>query len=169
MPQNKDNIAFEQTLEAYKKLIASLASSFPERYREDLRQEGNIGLYAAYSTFSAASGVPFGAYATLCIKRRMITAYRALCKDDKNVSFDESDVTVSGPSPEQSILDSNYVSSVIDSVRHTLTDLENRVLTEYLSRGGSTALTAKNLGLSPKTVDNAMTRVKKKLRERFSK
>ncbi len=160
---------FEQTLEQYMGLINTIAASYPEHHREDMCQEGIIGLYSAFCTFSEQFGVPFAAYAALCIRRRMISAYRRVKKSDADVPLDEvPEKWLRDDTTPDSVITRNALRDLIHAVETKLSTLEKEVLEEYL-RSSSLSEVAAKLDISEKSADNAMTRVKAKLRAQLSR
>lgn len=149
----------------YLPFIRLAVSSYPERYREDLTQEGLWGLYLGCCAYDPARAVPFDAYIKVCIRNRISTAARRFASDYKLVPLEDADRVLSeGSSMEDTYARAHAVREALQDLRPRLSELEQKVLTLYLS-GFSGAGIADRLGISAKSADNAMTRIKKKIRD----
>ena len=141
---------------------------------EDLIQEGMLGLIRAIREYRKDKNTTFRTFAEVCIRNRLYSALRAAARDkhaplNQSVSLDHpffgSDSYLSGAidrsveDPEQLIADRDYVESVLGSTR--LSALEAKVLGYYLD-GLSCQEIAQIVGKSPKSVDNAVQRVRRK-------
>ena len=143
---------------------------------DDLIQEGMIGLFKAVQDYDLKQGASFFSFAKLCITRQMYSAIEASRRKkhgplNSYVSFyeqgeDESslaDTMEAGgeSSPEELFVSQEYVRILQSRLEESLSDLENRVL--YLHLMGTDYKTiARLLDKSPKTVDNALQRIKNK-------
>ena len=143
---------------------------------DDLIQEGMIGLFKAVQDYDLKQGASFFSFAKLCITRQMYSAIEASRRKkhgplNSYVSFyeqgeDESslaDTMVAGgeSNPEELFVSREYVRILQNRLEESLSDLENRVL--YLHLMGTDYKTiARLLDKSPKTVDNALQRIKNK-------
>ncbi len=158
--------SFADLVREYSPYIKSVVSSFPDRHREDLYQEGLVALGSAYKTFDESRNVPLEAYLKICIRRRIIAAYRVMKKSDETVDIDSSEI--SDPiNIEEDIVDRKYNEDFFRALKDKLTDLEKNVLTGYLSEK-SYAKIAEELGISEKKVDNALARIKNKVKKLFT-
>ncbi len=143
---------------------------------DDLIQEGMIGLFKAVQDYDLRQGASFFSFAKLCITRQMYSAIEASRRKkhrplNSYVSFyeqgeDEStlvDTMAAGgeSNPEELFVSQEYVRILQSRLEESLSDLENRVL--YLHLMGTDYKTiARLLDKSPKTVDNALQRIKNK-------
>ena len=143
---------------------------------DDLIQEGMIGLFKAVQDYDLKQGASFFSFANLCITRQMYSAIEASRRKkhgplNSYVSFyeqgeDESSLAdtmeAGGESnPEELFVSQEYVRILQSRLEESLSDLENRVL--YLHLMGTDYKTiARLLDKSPKTVDNALQRIKNK-------
>ena len=175
---NGSSIAFTVLANRYLSLIHAIAS----KYRiegldaDDLTQEGLLGLLAAVKTYDIDKGASFRTYAGLCVNRRFITLLKrsvgSSCKplndyvslyddglDENRLGFSEN--------PEEQYIENEALSFLQKSISDSLSKKENQVLTLYLA-GDSYTDIADKLQLSPKSVDNALQRIRKKLRKHIS-
>ncbi len=156
---------FASAHQQYLPFIYKVVSSYPDRYADDLIQEGLWGLYLGCCAYDAARGVPFDAYIKVCIRNRICSAARGFASDVHLVPLEDAGAT---PSADL-LIDEQYAESdaardALRKVHPRLSDLERRVLDLYLS-GNTGSVIAKKLGISPKSADNAMTRIKQKIRD----
>lgn len=152
---------FSKVREDYAPYIFATASTFPEFLREDLVQEGMIGLYLACLSFDSEKGVPFDAFAKVCIRNSILTAYRSLKPDGKTDSLTE-EIPV-----EDFTATSGFDSKeFFERLREKLSDLENEVLDEYLLEKRYSEI-AEKLGVSEKAVGNAVQRIRQKIRKYY--
>jgi RNA polymerase sporulation-specific sigma factor len=148
--------------------------------REDIVQEGMIGLYKAVRDYKIERLASFRAFAELCITRQIITAIKAATRQkhqplntyislNKPIYDEESDRTLldilkgGKLSNPEALFISNETYDLIESeISSMLSDLEFDVLQEYLD-GKSYQKIAEALDKHVKSVDNALQRVKRKL------
>ncbi len=155
---------FASAHDRYLPFIRKVVSTYPERYREDLVQEGLWGLYLGCCAYDVSRGTPFDAYIKVCIRNRICYAARGFASDYHLVPLDEVDVPSLESPLEERYAESDAAKTALRALQPRLSDLERRVLYLYLS-GFSTARIAENLEISPKSADNAMTRIKQKIRD----
>ncbi len=173
-----DSAVMDFLMEKYKNLVRREANAMYliGGENEDLIQEGMIGLFKAVRDFDLDRETSFASFATLCIRRQMYTAIEAAARKkhgplNSYVSLDEQDdgdtamidnMEAGGDSnPEELLIGQEYASIIEDQLKEKLSDLENRVL--YLHLQGTDYKTiAKLLDKSPKTIDNALQRIKAK-------
>ena len=150
--------------------------------REDLAQEGMIGLLSAIREYDPGGGASFRTYAELCIRRRLISAAKSASRQkhaplNDGVSLDEilssenqSISFLTGQrfdrSPEDLVLASELESDFIDVFSRYLSAFEKEILSDYFS-GLSYSEIGEKCGRSPKSVDNAVQRIRNKLARRF--
>lgn len=148
--------------------------------KEDIYQEGMIGLYKAIRDFNVEKSNAFRSFAELCITRQIITAIKTATRQkhiplntyislNKPVSEDESDRTlldvISGmkiTDPEELIISQEQKEYIEDEISKVLSELEMEVLQSYLD-GKSYQEIACDLDRHAKSIDNALQRVKRKL------
>lgn len=135
---------------------------------EDLVQEGMLGFLEAVKRFDPSRGVPFKAYASTCIKNRMINAFN---KNNSGsnfaltgaVSLDEEQLTDHASNPANIIDACSAPDELWEIVNSELSEYEHRVLDLMLEKK-SYAEISEILGTSVKSVDNAVQRIRKKIR-----
>lgn len=170
----------------YKNLVRSKAKSMfiLGADNEDLIQEGMIGLFKAVRDFDSGRDASFYTFAELCISRQMYTAVQA-SKRQKHfplntyVSLDSGDTVMDGQegihltelladraeqSPEELFLDKERVAYLEEAIDRELSDFERQVLDLYMT-GMSYTEIAKVLGRDEKATDNALQRLKGKIRK----
>lgn len=177
-----DMEAQETLIKRYKNFVLAKSRSYflVGADREDIVQEGMIGLYKAVRDYKIERLASFRAFAELCITRQIITAIKAATRQkhqplntyislNKPIYDEESDRTLldilkgGKLSNPEALFISNETYDLIESeISSMLSDLEFDVLQEYLD-GKSYQKIADSLGKHVKSVDNALQRVKRKL------
>lgn len=182
---NGDSYALEYLLNKYKNFVRAKARSYflIGADREDIVQEGMIGLYKAIRDFRPNKLSSFKAFAELCVTRQIITAIKTATRQkhiplnsyislNKPIYDEESDRTlmdvISGvrvTDPEELIIRQEEFSDIENVIEEMLSDLEWEVLTSYL-QGKTYQEIAAELDRHVKSIDNALQRVKRKV-ERY--
>lgn len=180
-----DPQALEYLITKYKNFVRAKARSYflIGADREDIIQEGMIGLYKAVRDYNKDKLTSFKAFAELCITRQIITAIKTATRQkhiplnsyvslNKPIYDEESDRTlldvISGAKitdPEELIISREELASMESKIGEILSDLELEVLMLYLE-GRSYQEIAVDLDRHVKSIDNALQRVKRKL-ERY--
>jgi len=180
-----DNIAQEFLINKYKNFVRAKARSYflIGADREDIIQEGMIGLYKAIRDFRMDKLSSFRAFAELCITRQIITAIKTATRQkhiplnsyvslNKPIYDEDSDRTlldvISGSKvtdPEELIVSQEEFDDIEEKMSEILSSLEWQVLMSYLE-GKSYQEIAEDLDRHVKSIDNALQRVKRKL-ERY--
>ena len=141
----------------------------PPCERDDLSQEALIGLLRAVRSYDSESS-SFSTYASLCIKHSIISALRKYSRVS-HVYLSESplELACSGGevSPEADLMDKESAKALYDTVSTILSPLEGRVLEMYLS-GTSYKMMASVLSKEVKSIDNAVQRIKAKIKRAVS-
>ena len=148
--------------------------------KEDIYQEGMIGLYTAIRDFKPDKLTTFKAFAELCVRRQIITAIKTATRQkhiplntyvslNKPIYEEESDRTLldilSGlkiTDPEELVISQEQMEHIEKEIEKSLSSLEMEVLTSYLD-GKSYQEIACDLDRHAKSIDNALQRVKRKL------
>lgn len=174
--------AQEILIKRYKNFVMAKSRSYflVGADREDIIQEGMIGLYKAIRDYKVERLASFRAFAELCITRQIITAIKAATRQkhqplnsyislNKPIYNEESDRTLLDvlkgsklTNPERLFISRESYDLIERKIAEMLSELEFDVLQEYL-KGKSYEDIAKTLDNHVKSVDNALQRVKRKL------
>jgi RNA polymerase sporulation-specific sigma factor len=178
-----DDEATRLLIERYRNFVRVKAKSYflVGADREDLIQEGMIGLYKAIRDYRDDRQASFRAFAEICVTRQMITAIKTATRQkhtplnsavslSRPVFFEDEDDrtlvdTLAGTGitdPVEVVIGLEEMTSLTDSVRDTLSTLEQQVLRLYID-GKSYQEIALDLRRHVKSVDNALQRVKRKV------
>jgi len=178
-----DEHALEGLLARYRNFARAKARSYflSGSEKEDVVQEGMIGLFKAIRDFDLKQETPFRAFAELCISRQILTAIKTANRHkhqplNTSVSLDapayggeSSDRSVGdnlvGPvisDPAELVISSEEIQALKESMKENLTELEGDVLRLYMD-GKSYEEIAGALGNHVKSIDNALQRIKRKL------
>lgn len=184
--QAGDRLAMDFLFEKYKYLVRNKAKALflIGGDRDDLIQEGMIGLYKAIQDYQRDKQSSFFNFADLCISRQIYSAIKAsnrkkniplntyisiyapLTSGQGETSEKEALVDIiyqeKGLNPEELIIDKENTSMIEYELVRRLSDLEKEVLSLYMQDLKYVQI-AKVLGKEPKTIDNALTRIKTKL------
>ena len=176
-----DNIALNCLLERYNDVVNMKANKFfmVGAEREDMVQEGMIGLYKAVKSFDTEKQNSFKTFANMCIERQLITAVKnsnrqkhiplnssvslnaAAYDDNEDMDkIDILDVKILND-PSDIIAEREYFESMENKIKKALSDFELQVLHEY-EKGKSYADIAIKLNAKVKSVDTAIQRIRKK-------
>ena len=161
----------EYLLEKYKPFVKSKSRALflVGGDREDLIQEGMIGLFKAIRDFDLNNGGTFAAFAKLCIERQMYTAIEAAGRQ-KNaplngyISLSEESEHLLEYGIEEAVIEKTSYQQLYAKVRTLLSSMENEVLELFLE-GKDYIEIAKILGKPDKSIDNALQRIKGKIRK----
>ena len=186
--QGGDEPAVDYLLEKYKLLVRNKAKAF---YliggdKDDLIQEGMIGLYKAIRDFKEDKDNSFFNFADLCISRQIYSAIKASNRKKnlplntyislyepvygENNDNEEKEALVNiihqknVSNPEELVIDKENTSMIEYELVRRLSDLEKQVLDLYMQDLKYVQI-AEVLGKEPKTIDNALTRIKTKLNQ----
>lgn len=131
--------------------------------RDDLLQEGMLGFLYAVKNYSPERGVPFAAYARICMNSHINTVIQRIEKG--NAPADESDISEkdAGINIAEAVETTDFLKSVLDMCEEKLSEVEKNVL-YYKIIGFSYKETSQKLGISEKAVENALGRARKKLK-----
>jgi len=177
-----DDYASEYLINKYRNFVRVKAKAYflIGADREDIIQEGMIGLYKAIRDFRADILSSFRAFAELCITRQIITAIKTATRQkhiplnsyislNKPIYDEDSDRTlldvissIKVSDPEELVINQEASATMRERIRKNLSELECKVLTAYLE-GKSYQEMANELNRHVKSIDNALQRVKRKL------
>ncbi|MFO8080618.1 MAG: RNA polymerase sporulation sigma factor SigH [Armatimonadota bacterium] len=180
---NADKEACEYLLYKYRNLVRAKVKSYflMGAERDDLLQIGMVGLWEAINDFRADRHTSFACFAKVCIQRQMISAVKAATRqkqvplnssisleaapggdDDDERSLSEVLTAVPQMDPETEVLGLEGERLLKESLREHLSPFEWQVLTEYRT-GKSYKEMATALGCKIKSIDNALSRIRRKL------
>lgn len=182
LAKDGDEFATEYLIAKYKNFVRVKAKSYflVGADREDIIQEGMIGLYKSIRDFRADKLSSFRAFAELCITRQIITAIKTATRQkhiplnsyvslNKPIYDEDSDRTMLDilssnkvSDPEEVFISSELSGDLREKIKQNLSELESMVLMSYLE-GKSYQEMAKELNRHVKSIDNALQRVKRKI------
>ena len=185
--QNGDIRAQEYVISKYESFVKAKSKSYflIGADKEDIYQEGMIGLYKAIRDFNYEKSSTFKGFAELCVTRQIITAIKTATRQkhiplntyislNKPVSEDDSErtlldilSTIKISDPEELIIGKEEKARIENAITKVLSDLEMEVLQSYLD-GKSYQEIACDLDRQAKSIDNALQRVKRKLEKCLS-
>ena len=181
LARNGNEYALEAILNRYKELVNMKVSKYfiIGAEREDIVQEGMIGLYKAVKNFETDKQNSFKTFANLCIERQLITAIKTSNRQkhiplNSSVSlnasaYDENDDTTimevletsTVDDPSDIIAQKEYYNFIETKINESLSGFEKKVLDQY-RQGKSYAAIADSLDTKVKSVDTAIQRIRKK-------
>lgn len=174
-----DRRAEERLVSRYTRLVRTCARPYflAGGDSEDLTQEGMLGLIKAVREFSGDRDASFRTFAEICIRSRLYSALRSAGREkhqvlNQSVSLDtpdfDSNSYTSGTNhlaqrdPEEALIDREHTAALLSGVRKQLSEFEAKVLGYYLN-GLSCREIARLVGKPPKSVDNAVQRIRRKV------
>lgn len=174
----------ECLMRRYKPLVKRVAKDYflPGGERDDLIQEGMIGLLKALKTYDAGQKASFRTFAEICVVGQMKTAIKASSRakhswvrdfislhesrKEKNDEFQppliETVQMGKDNNPEELFLHKEYLNKIHEEIKTLLSPLENKVFYLHL-QGMDYRKIAEILDKSPKAIDNALQRIKQKM------
>ena len=181
--RNGDKQALTYLMNKYKEIVNLKVGKYfmIGAEKEDIIQEGLIGLFKAIKTFNAEKNNTFKTFANMCIERQLITAIKssnrqkhmplnsylslnmsAYDNEEENGAelmdtFDSKTIE----DPLETIINKEYYDEIEKSIDKTLSQFEKQVLDRYM-KGESYVTIAKRLDSPVKSVDNAIQRIRKK-------
>ncbi len=178
--------ALEHLINRYKNLVNMKVSKYYMigAEREDIEQEGLIGLFKAIKSYQPEKQNSFKTFANICIERQLITAIKSSNRQKHmplnsylslNINaYDNEDDGNNSNTDLLGVLNTNLVEDPLDTITQkeyyqiientidkTLSDFEKKVLNQYI-QGQSYVQIAQNLDTPVKSIDNAIQRIRKK-------
>lgn len=187
----------EQVVEAYQqgdfeaveyicKKYGGLVSRYGNRFfikgsdKQDVIQEGMVGLFKAILDYDATQQVPFVNFAELCIRRQIykaiqsadtqknqpLNSYVSIFPDDEkqNAEVEESLFTDEVLNPENQMIDSEHTMAMAEQIMHSLSKMELEVFF-YLVQGMDYHTIADKMQKNEKNIDNAIQRIRQKVKK----
>ncbi len=184
MSQSGDRRAADTLVDRYKSFVKVKTRAYflVGADRDDIVQEGMIGLYKAIRDYSPDKQASFKYFADICITRQIITAVKTATRQkhaplnsyvslSKPAYEDESERTLiemlslrTSLNPEEIMIDQENLKATEQKIRKSLSKFELQVMELYIS-GKSYTEIAVQLEKEPKSIDNAIQRVKKKIQK----
>ncbi len=178
-----DRHADDVIMVRYKNLVRKIAGAYylAGGDHDDVIQEGMIGLFKAVRDFDVTKQPVFRGFADLCIRRNMISAVKSYGRkkhevlnnsmslsapeyDDERRAMSQILPIEENMDPEYMFLRREYKEQLSEEIEKKLSKLEKTVMIKHLS-GMTYQEIAKEMGRSPKSIDNALQRIKRKLGE----
>ena len=179
--KQEDQTALNCLIERYNDLVTMKANKFfmVGAEKEEMIQEGMIGLYKAIKSFDTEKQNSFKTFANMCVERQLITAVKnsnrqkhiplnssvslnsAAYEDNEDMDkMDVLDIKMMND-PSDIIADREYFENMESKIKENLSSFELQVLKEY-EKGKSYAAIAEKLNAKVKSVDTAIQRIRKK-------
>ncbi|MBR1384541.1 MAG: sigma-70 family RNA polymerase sigma factor [Ruminococcus sp.] len=159
-----DRDALTELINRFAPLIRKRAESFSGTVHDDLEQEGFLALLDAVRNYSSERGASFSTYAQLCIRNRMINVFKRSDNDYDELPEEFDLVDEASLNPEDYLIEQERLVELNCKIFNSLSELEQRVFRLYVT-GVSYQQIASELQVSDKVVDNAVQRMRKKLRQ----
>ena len=164
-----DSQAIDQLLAIHKHLVVSVSRKYflIGGDKEDLIQEGMIGLFKAINTFDSSKNNNFTGYAVTLIEREIISAIRRANTASQHIFSDSvlvdmDNEIVDNENPESDLISAENIDELTSEINKHLSSYE-RMVVEYYLKGYNYIDIAKILNKPTKSIDNALLRIKKKL------
>ena len=174
-----NRLAEEALVTRYNRLVRTCARPFflAGGDSEDLTQEGMVGLITAVREYDAGKEASFRTFAEICIRSRLYSVLRAAARDkqqplNQSLSLDDSHFdsnpltsgtnSLAQRNPEDFLIDREHTAALLSGVRKQLSEFEAKILGFYLD-GLSCREIAKAVNKPPKSVDNAVQRIRRKV------
>ncbi|MCB8816380.1 sigma-70 family RNA polymerase sigma factor [Desulfosporosinus shakirovi] len=174
---NKD--ALNEIIQHYEPEIRMIASKYflPRADYEDLLQEGRIAIYRAIISYDEESGIPFLHFLRMVIKRKLIDSLRKYTRQ-KHANLNEAyslnnvvseteetsflELLPNAEDPASMVIANDEVHSMIQDLNKNMSNLERLVFEHYFIQGFKQREVSEHLGLHPKSLDNAIQRIRHK-------
>ena len=185
LAKNGNVDGLEYLINKYKNFVRAKARTYflIGADREDIIQEGMIGLFKAVQDYDEKMETTFAGFAQVCVTRQLYTAIRAsrrkkhlplnsyvslydnveITEEKEAEMLGRQDLSLNN-NPEELLIGKEQEDSLVKKLEDKLSDMENRVLCLHLL-GTDYKTIANLLGKSPKTIDNALQRIKAKAGE----
>ncbi|MBQ1520999.1 MAG: RNA polymerase sporulation sigma factor SigH [Clostridia bacterium] len=186
LAKESDGVASDELYHRYKNIVRGKARPYflVGADRDDLIQEGMIGLFKAVRDYDCGRDAAFSTFAELCISRQMYSAIKALnrkkhaplnsyisiyaSREDSAEGMETplEEMLEANPNdvPEKYVIDKENLQDLEEEIDRELSDLERQVLDLYIT-GMSVREISAVLGRDEKSTDNAMQRIRNKLKK----
>ena len=178
--KNGESEILDYLMEKYKNMVRKKARTMflIGGENDDLIQEGMIGLFKAVRDYQPDRDAAFQTFASICVDRQIYNAIQSSNRQkhqplNSYISLSEQDGENEehlgdnwGENPESIIIDQENVQDLEQEITATLSQMENQVLEYYLAGNGYGEI-AQIMGKTPKSIDNALQRIRIKIREQL--
>ena len=178
--KNGESEILDYLMEKYKNMVRKKARTMflIGGENDDLIQEGMIGLFKAVRDYQPDRDAAFQTFASICVDRQIYNAIQSSNRQkhqplNSYISLSEQDGENEehlgdnwGENPESIIIDQENVQDLEQEITATLSPMENQVLEYYLAENGYGEI-AQIMGKTPKSIDNALQRIRIKIREQL--
>lgn len=178
--KNGESEILDYLMEKYKNMVRKKARTMflIGGENDDLIQEGMIGLFKAVRDYQPDRDAAFQTFASICVDRQIYNAIQSSNRQkhqplNSYISLSEQDGENEehlgdnwGENPESIIIDQENVQDLEQEITATLSPMENQVLEYYLVGNGYGEI-AQIMGKTPKSIDNALQRIRIKIREQL--
>ncbi len=185
----RDNnlVAIEILILRYKTYVRSIlkTSYFVGSEKDDFIQEGMIGLFKAICDYNPSRKATFQTFANICIKRQISTAFKTMSRKkhlplNTSVSLNQAlsyedegeftliDTLTEEDTPEDFVINNERYLALKEVMKQLLSDFEWTVISLYID-GKDYQQIAHILQKTPKSIDNALQRIKRKLSKELNK
>ena len=165
--------AFEELLRIYEPLILSYVGRFYSNAAiqdsDDIRQELTVAFYNSILSYDISqTAVSFGLYAKICLNNALITLIRAQKnqKSPETVWLDVEEMDQDREDPSEELIKSEEMRELNSRIEKTLSPFENQVWRAFVM-GESSKEIARHLNTNEKSIDNAIFRIRRKLKPLF--
>lgn len=181
MAQEGSSTAYEFLIAKYREMAKKKARKYyiVGGDNDDVMQEGMIGIFKAIRDFDQASGTPFAAFAELCVERQIQSAITGANREkhkplNESVSLsteveNEEKIEIpanKGDEPEKLALFREALNALFDEASHKLSKMEQDVF-RGIMQGKTYIEIAEEIHKTPKSIDNAIQRIKKKIKFKY--
>ena len=176
-----DKEALDFLMTKYKEIVNMKVSKYflIGAEKEDIIQEGLIGLFKAVQSYNPEKQNSFKTFANMCIERQLITAIKssnrqkhiplnsylslntAAYEEDEDTTLFDTFNAHQTEDPLETITKKEYYKNVEEAINESLSDFEKQVLNRYM-QGESYIQIAEKLDTPVKSIDNAIQRIRKK-------
>ena len=178
--KNGESEILDYLMEKYKNMVRKKARTMflIGGENDDLIQEGMIGLFKAVRDYQPDRDAAFQTFPSICVDRQIYNAIQSSNRQkhqplNSYISLSEQDGENEehlgdnwGENPESIIIDQENVQDLEQEITATLSPMENQVLEYYLAGNGYGEI-AQIMGKTPKSIDNALQRIRIKIREQL--
>ncbi len=170
-----DQKALSELIQIYEPEIRKIACKYflPKSDHEDLIQEGRIAIYKAIMAYNAKSDIPFINFLRMVIKRKLIDSLRehnrqkhANFNDAYSLTENDEETMLNAVSsfgdPESTVVDLDEARDFVKNLSKELSELEYKVFRYHFIDGLKQREVYEKFGIHPKSLDNAIQRIRRK-------